>query len=607
VKFAPFARYLDRIEATASRLDMYEILAEMFAETSAEDIDKAIYLCQGVLRPPFLGVEIGMSDKLLERAIAEAAGARTDAVLALSRETGDLGAVAERLIAGSPRLSLVEVYGELLAIAGTAGKGSVEGKINQLASLLRACSPIEARYVARFVVGRLRLGVGDPTVLEALAILVIEGLGEEGAIDLAVSMGLLDREGLPKKPAEVRMRVRAALKGPLERAYNMCSDLGLIARTLKAEGMEGIGRVRIILGYPVRMALCERLSSAEEIVAKLGRAALEAKYDGLRLQIHKDGAHVEIFSRNLERMTPMFPEVREAARALPAREAIIEGEALAHNETTGELLPFQVTVQRKRKHGIAEAARDLPLKFFAFDLLYLDGEDWTPRPYRERRARLETLVAGNSLITTARMVETDDPAVIHRHFEEFVETGLEGVVAKKLDAPYAAGARNFNWIKLKRSYRGELADTVDLAVIGYFYGRGQRARFGIGAVLAAVYDTETDSFKSVTKVGTGFTEDEFGRLKALLDEAALDKPHPRVDSAVVPDVWVEPRYVIEVTADEITRSPSHTAGRDAEGIGYALRFPRAVGFLRTDKKAEDATSVAEIIALSQSQKKVKIS
>jgi DNA ligase-1 len=396
------------------------------------------------------------------------------------------------------------------------------------------------------------------------------------------------------------------LRKGLERAYNLCSDLGLVARTLKGEGMGAVERFRIRVGYPVRMALCERLPSAEDVITKMGKVAVEAKYDGFRCQVHKDGDRVEIFSRNLERTTPMFPEISGAAASLGAGTAIFEGEALAFNEATGELFPFQVTMQRKRKHGVAEMAKEYPLRFFAFDLLLLDGEDLTEKPYIERRRRLEKLVAGGGVIEPARMFVTDDPGEIHRHFEEFVETGLEGVVAKRLDGVYAAGSRNFNWIKLKRVYKGELSDTVDLCVVGYFRGRGARARFGLGGVLGAVYDPGTDTFKTVSKVGSGFTEEEFSKLKEILDQIAIDRKHPRVDSVVEADVWVEPRYVLTVYADEITRSPLHTAGRDESGVGYALRFPRAVEFLRTDKAAEDANTVAEIIEMERQQKQVKV-
>jgi DNA ligase-1 len=571
--FLSLVRYFERLEGTSKRLEMFDILAELLGRASAAEIDRIIYLGQGRIAPPFYGVEMGVSDKLLLRALSEASGTPARRAEELYRRTGDVGEAARMLISGRGSLHVSRVYDELRAVADASGKGSVEVKINLLQSLLRALSPLEAKYAARFVVGRLRLGIGDPTVLEALAL-------SEG-----------DR----------------SLRPELERAYNLCSDLGLVARTLKAEGMEALRRFKVRVGFPIRPALCERLASAAEIIDKIGLAAVEAKYDGFRCQVHKDGGRIEIFSRNLERTTPMFPEITgAAARYFGARQAIFEGEALAFNESTGELLTFQVTIQRKRKHGIEAISKEYPLRFFAFDLLYADGSDYTERPYAERRKTLESLIRKNPVMEPAEMFMTDDAGRIERYFEEAVERGLEGVVAKRPDSPYAAGARNFNWIKLKRSYRGELADTVDVAIVGYYRGKGARARLGLGALLGAVYDPAADTFRTISKIGTGFSEEEFEKLKKALDPVSLPHRHPRVDSVLTPDVWVEPRYVITVAADEITRSPSHTAGRGTGGTGYALRFPRAVGFIRPDKSAEDANTVEEIVEMARRQRKVKV-
>lgn len=575
MKFLRLTEYFERLEATTKRLEMFDIMAELFNEASSGDIDKIIYLSQGQLLPPFHGLEIGMSEKLLIRALSDAANTPTKKIEDLFKRSGDLGKTAEDLIKGKgENLAVKKVYEELANIARTSGSGSVEKKIGLLSSLLRGVSSKEAKYISRFVIGRLRLGIGDPTVMEALAL----------------AHG--DRRMRPK----------------LERAYNLCSDLGLVAKTLLEKGIEGVNKFHVMVGYPIRMALCERLPSSEDIIEKMGQAAIEAKYDGFRVQIHKDGNHIEMFSRNLERTTHMFPEIKDAVlRHINADTAIIEGEALAYNESTGELFPFQVTIQRKRKHGIEELAKECPLKYFAFDLLYVDGEDYTPKPFKERRERLEKIIKKNPLIEPSELFITDKHEEITKYFEDAVERGLEGVVAKRLEAPYSAGSRNFNWIKLKRSYKGELADTIDVCIVGYFRGKGARTKFGVGALLGAVYEPKSDTFKTVTKIGSGFKEEEFMELKKVLDEISMSHKHPRVDSVMEADVWVEPRYVVTVTADEITRSPSHTAGRDKNGVGYALRFPRAVGFLREDKNPEDANTVKEITEMFEQQTKVKIS
>jgi len=519
------------------------------------------------------------------RALATASGLPDRKISSLYDKQGDLGLVAEKVMEQAadtaPRSlfdslpdrvsyrKVPEVHEALLAIAEASGVGSQERKIVLLADLLRGVPPSEGKYVARIVLGKLRLGVGDPTILEALAL----------------SRG--DR----------------AYKADLERAYNLCSDLGLVATTLFRKGLKGIRAMHIRVGYPVRMALCERLPSPEEIVAKLGEAAVEYKYDGFRVQVHVTGKGLEMYSRNLERTTAMFPEIAEAVRRqVKASSVILEGEALASDENTGQLLPFQMTIQRKRKHGIDEMAQRYPLRFFVFDLLYLDGDDWTEKPFIERRRKLEKIIRNDTVIETSDMIVTGQAGEIARMFGRAVDEGFEGLVVKRLDSPYAAGARNFNWIKLKPSYRHELSDTVDVCIVGYFRGKGARARFGLGAVLGAVYDPKGDAFVTITKIGSGFTEDELKDLKGLLDESRLKGRHPRVQSDIEADVWVEPRFVIAVTADELTRSPLHTAGRSKDEPGYALRFPRFVGALRSDKRPEDATSVKEIVRMYAMQK-----
>ena len=303
----------------------------------------------------------------------------------------------------------------------------------------------------------------------------------------------------------------------------------------------------------------------------------------------------------------MFPDITDAVRRqIRATTAIFEGEALAFDEGTGELLNFQTTIQRKRKHGIADHAKEFPLKLFGFDLLYVDGEDYTPRPYLERRKELMGRITPGPIIEPAEAEEVEDPQRLRIIFETAIARGFEGIVAKRLDSPYTAGSRNFNWIKLKRSYKGALSDTVDLCIVGYFRGGGKRARFGIGAVLAAVYDGATDVFKTICKVGTGFSDEEWVRLRERLDPIAVDHQPARVDSKMIPDVWVQPAFVITVAADEITRSPLHTCGSDDQGIGYALRFPRVQGFLREDKRAEDSNTVRDIIELYELQKRIKL-
>ncbi len=569
--YKEMVEHLEAVERTTSRLEMAQLLKELFQKASPEETDKVVYLTLGEILPAFRGVEMGVSEKLFMEALSKATGVKLSQIEKLYKQVGDLGDTAQELIKWEGRsLSVGQVYAELLSVAQT--RGTLD-KVMKLISLLRGLSPLEAKYTARFVVGRLRLGVGDATIIDALSLMS----GSMKAKEL------------------------------IERAYNLCSDLGLVAKTLKEKGIEGLKDFSIRVGYPVRMALAERVLDAEEIIRRLGRCAVEAKYDGFRLQVHKEGQRVEIYSRNQERMTEMFPDIKSAVlKEIKANSVIIEGEAIAVNEETGEFYPFQITIQRKRKYGIHEYAKEYPLKLFCFDLLYLEGEDWTVKPFIERRKKLEEVVPKGNNLDHSELMITDSAKEIEAFFEDAITRGLEGIIAKRLDAPYTAGSRNFNWIKLKRSYKGSLADTVDVVILGYYYGRGARARLGIGGILAGVYEPSTDTFKTVSKVGSGFTEEEWVRLKNLLDQIRLEHRHARVDSIIEPDVWVEPLYVITVNADEITRSPLHTAGRTLEEPGYALRFPRAVSFVREDKKPEDATTVEEIKRLYNLQRRVSV-
>ncbi len=587
--FEELAGFYDKLEGTSSRLAMIDILTEMFSRARKGEVKDIIYMTLGTPAPPFKGIDLGMAEKLAEEAIATATGETKEGVDRSFKKTGDLGRSAEQLMGagrlrrmGSGKFEVSDVMATMLKIAGTSGQGSKEAKIKMLANLLAASKPLEARYIVRFALGELRLGAGDATILEALS-----------------NAATGDRK----------------FKAKLEEAYNICSDLGLVGETLMREGKRGIEEFKVALFEPIRPALAERLPTAEEILARMGgKCAVESKYDGLRAQVHIDraGKHVEIFSRRLERVTDMFPELTRAAlREVHADSAILDGEAIAYDEATNQFHPFQETMQRKRKHGIEEKSEELPLRLFAFDLLYLNGESYLNKGYTERRDELERVVKGDGTIRFSDRTIVDKPAALEKYFDEAVEDGLEGIVAKDLDAPYVAGARKFSWIKMKRSYKGELSDTVDLVVVGYYRGKGIRTEFGFGGILAAVYDDKRDVFETVTRIGTGFTEEMMRSFRSVFEKIRVAKKPARVDALVEPDFWTEPRYVVTVKADEITKSPMHTAGRHREGegeVGYALRFPRIVGGgIREDKSPEDATTAKEIEEMFRQQRKTKIS
>ncbi len=567
--FRELADIFERLDEITARNAMIDILAEVYGAVGPDEAAQVTYLIQGRLVPKFVDLEFGVAGRLMIEALALAFERDHAEVEAVSRETGDLGTAAERLTSHEGGdLSVGEVFERLREVAEAEGPGSQERKVQGIAAILQELDARSNRYLPRIPLGRLRLGVGDPTVMDALSVAKVGDKSERKMI---------------------------------ERAYNLTSDLGLVAHDYVADGRAAMEAVDVRVGYPVRMAQAERLSSGAEIVDKIGRAAVEAKFDGFRVQIHRDGTTVSIYSRNLEDMTGMFPEVTEAVLAeVRAERAIFEGEAMGVDPDSGEFLPFQVTMSRKRKHGIEEAAATMPLTVQAFDVLY-DGDDVTTLPFRERRERLQALIGPGDGIVVSEVIETDQPEEIDRFFGAQVDAGLEGVLAKRLDAPYEAGKRNFNWIKLKRSYSASLNDTLDCVLIGYWRGRGKRAAWGIGALLSAVWDPESETFKTIARIGTGYSDEEWVRIREMLDAHAVPEQPASVDSHVTPDVWSTPTYVVEVLADEITLSPTHTAGRSETEQGMALRFPRVLNFVREDKDPTDATTVAEARAMFEQQ------
>ena len=586
MEFSELAKVLASIESTTQRTAMVKLLVGLFKRLEPAEIDKAIYIILGDLRPPWEGLELGLGEKLCIRALARASGAKADDLEELYKRTGDMGETARRALsrrqaqtllafAGGRRagLSVAQVYDTLLKVAKASGEGSQDLKVSLLSSLFSQLSPDEAQYVARFVVGRLRLGVADMTLIDALA----------EAFDVP--------------------------EDALERAYNVRPDLGLLGKLVAERGAAGLAEVRITPGVPVMPMLAQRLNTSREILAKLGGAAIcEYKYDGERAQIHVSPGGVAIYSRRLENITHAYPDVVEAVRrSVSAGEAVLEGEIVAVDPDTGDLLPFQELMHRKRKHEVEEAVREYPAKLNLFDLLYLDGEDLTDKPLIYRRLRLSEIVKEGEDVAIAKWALFDDEEKVDVFFHEAISMGMEGLVCKSPASIYEMGARGWNWIKYKRDYRSEMSDTADLAVVGAFYGRGKRAGL-YGAFLLAAYDPKTDMFYTVCKVGSGFTDADLKKMYQMLEPYKMDHRHPRVSSRMEPDVWFTPGVVLEIIGAEITLSPLHTCclGAVRPDVGLAIRFPRFTGRYRTDKSPEEATTVDELLEMYRSQKKVKV-
>ncbi len=574
--FSKLAEYFEKLEQTSSRLSLIDILAELFKEVKIDEIAKVAYLIQGRVAPFYQPIEIGMAERTVAAAIAVAFGVSREEVLKEYGQLGDLGLVAEQLSqkakVKSKNLEVTAVFEELLKIAKTTGAGTVEKKQELLVNLLKQMDPVSAKHLVRIPMGSNRLGIGDPTVLDALAVSLCGG-----------------REN----------------RKILENAYNKTSDLGLIAETLCKTGLKSVEKLDVEVGRPIRSQLAERLPDAKTILEKEGgEVHLQYKYDGFRVQIHKDGENVRLFSRNLEETTHSMPDIIEGVlKQVKAKTAIFDSEALAFNPESDEFLPFQETTKRRRKYKVEEMAKALPLKSFVFDIMYLNGKSLVDLPLRERMKILSEEIKGNEVLIAQPGEFTTKVERVEELFNDALTKGLEGLLCKKPDSKYEAGARNFNWVKLKRHSAGELKDTIDAVILGYIFGRGKRAEFGAGALLVGIYDKEKDEFVTVCKIGTGLSDAEWREIHQRADKIKVDHKPARVNSIIEPSVWVEPEIVIEVLADEITKSPIHTAGKVDKEPGFALRFPRLVRFREADKRPEDATTVKELVEMYNQQYK----
>lgn len=568
MKFVQLAVYLEELEKTSSRIEITKILSDIFNKSDAAEIDKIVYLLLGRLAPSYRGIVFNLADKLVLQSVSQAYGYDLEKSKKLYKQKGDLGIVAQEL-AGNTRdgsLSVNDVYEKMLAVARDQGEGSVEKKVSGLAEILKRMDAKSAKYITRIPLGKLRLGFSDLTVLDALSWMEI---GDKS-----------------KKTA-------------LTRAYEVLPDIGLLAKLVKQKGIDQATKtVKPMLGVPVMPMLAQRIKSVSEMIEKMGEVTVEPKYDGLRVLIHfKRGKQIKAFTRNLNDISPMFPELDTLKDATSADELILDTEAVGIDEETKKLADFQTTMQRRRKHEIADTATKIPLVFNVFDIVYRNGESLMQEEYLKRRELLAKTLKETSKFRITPFAVTDNPDIVREHYTKYIKQGLEGIIVKKSTAPYVPGRTGYRWVKMKQSEKasGKLSDTVDCVIMGYTGGQGKRVSFGLGQFLAGVRDG--DSFKTVTKVGTGLTDEQFKELKIRL-EPLIAKEQPKeydVSKALVPDFWVKPEVIVELAADDLTVSPNHTAG-------YALRFPRLVKF-RDDKSPEQATTVKEVKKLYKLQKK----
>ena len=581
MEFSVLADSFNKMESTRKRLELTQYLVELFEKTPQEVISKIVYLLQGKLRPDFEGVELGVAEKLAIRAISKSSGIPIKKIEDEYRKGGDLGHAATVILEQKTQTTfLVEditvqrVYETLFKIAKLEGNRSQDMKMKYISSLLNDASPLEASFILKILLGTLRLGIAENTVMDALAI-AFSGKKENRKI--------------------------------LEHAYNVSSDLGKVAEVLAAEGLEGVERFKIILFNPIRPMLADRVKSEQEAIEKMGSEfAAEYKLDGERVQLHIEGDKVVLFSRSLENISSYYPDIIEKIpKTIQAENIILEAEAVAINENTGEFLPFQELMHRRRKYKIEKAVTQYPITVNLFDVLYCNGKSCLELDYKERRKKMEKVVKENDFVKHIPMTIVKNENDIEDFFENSINAGSEGLMLKILDSPYQAGSRGSHWLKLKREYQNELGDSLDLVVIGGFFGKGRRTG-NYGTLLLATYEEDEDTFTSICKVGTGFSDEDLDQLYQILNPKVTIKKNPRINSEMEADVWFEPELVIEVVASEITLSPIHKAARDKirKGAGLALRFPKFTGKIRVEKMAEDASTNEEVITLYQGQKKV---
>lgn len=580
MKFSLVSTAFQNLEKTPGRLDMTRTLADLLQQASPDEAAIIANLVLGQLRPPFVGTQFTIAETLMMHVVADTAGMPVDVLAMQVKNQGDLGLVIESYIKKpAHELTLTQVYQRLCAIENISGVGSQEEKRQTIVALLHELDPVSAKFVVRIIIGKLRLGFSDMTLIDALS-WMIEG--------------------------------NKSLADTIEAAYNICADIGYIAHLLKASGIQALNNVSVTVGTPIRPAGAERLPSAHAIMEKLGDCVAQPKIDGFRLQIHYDRTkkptqQLAFFSRHLTDMSAMFPDLAQEILKLNVDSFIAEGEAIVYDPDTQTFLPFQETMKRRRKHDIAAKAAEFPLQIIFFDLLYLNGQDLLASGHEQRRALLLKLIPENRQ-NNMRVIE-EKPIHTTQDLEDYfltcISSGLEGLVVKRPNAVYQAGKRNFNWIKLKRQEMGQLEDTIDCVILGYYAGSGKRSALGIGAFLAGIYNKQNDCFETIAKIGTGLKDADWVELREKCDELVLSERPKNVvcASQLFPDVWVAPELVVSIRAEELTQSPAHKAGSSATTLGYALRFPRFVGY-RTDKGPGQATTSDEIVRLYQDQFKV---
>ena len=554
--FLDFAALCQRVEETSGSLDKIDLVAAFLGKLDEAELAVCCNYVMGTLFPPGLDLELGVGPSILYQALARACGCPLSQVTDMLKATGDPGLVAAGMVEkkrpqglsafldgneSESLLSIMEVHDRFLAIARSSGRRSQDIKIKNLQFLFSHASPLEARYIARLAIEDMRIGVGEGGIRDAVA----RAFAAAGA----------DSE-------------------KVERAYNLTNDMGLVAAAARQGTLD---RLSVMINHPIKMMLATLGEGIPAALAEIGTAAVEWKYDGARVQIHKDGERVRVFSRRLENVTASLPEIVEAARRVKAESAILDGEAVAVG-SDGRPMAFQEILKRfRRKYHVAKLAKEIPLRLFLFDLIFLEGESLADRPLKERRALLEGVADADLL---ADQMLSDNPVEVAAAYERALEAGHEGLIIKNPASAYAPGKRGKNWLKIK-----PVMETLDLVVIGAKWGEGRRASF-LGSYRLACMDQSSGRLLDVGWVATGLTDEALADLTEMFRELVILEKGMEVE--------IKPAVIFEVAYEEIQKSPNYSSG-------YALRFPRMVR-VRDDKSLEEADTLERILSLYRSQR-----
>ena len=564
MEYKKIADSCQELEDTSSYLEKNTIISNLLQETPSEKLEIVVPLILGRVFPAYKSQETGLGLQQLKKAVAKSTGYSEDKIDELMEELGDLGKVAEELTEQRKQMTLAQeeitaekVYENLRRLPEITGEGSVGKKIATISKLLTSSTPSEAKFITRTILGDLRIGVAEGRLRDAIS----------EAFEI---------------PAE-----------KVEHAYMLTTDYGKVAKAISEEGEDGLEKLDLTVGHPVNPMLAQRSEDIEEILERMdGKAAFEIKLDGIRIQPHKGKDEFYLFTRRMENYTKMFPDLKESTReAIKPEKAILDGELLAIDKETGEPMPFQEVLRRRRKYDIEKAAEEIPVQIHLFDILLSEDKTMIGKTYEERREELEKMVDPTDRIKIVEKKILEDKDEIKNFQSEAISKGHEGLLAKDLDSQYRAGKREFSWLKMKAE-----VETLDLAVVAAFAGKGDRAGT-YGSYLLAARDEETDTFKTVTKVGSGFTDEELVELTDRFEKYRIDSKPTGVDSEIDPDYWFRPEEVFEINYEEIQKSPS-----EAHTTGYGLRFPRYVR-IREDLDAKSADTVKDIEKLFRRQEK----